>query len=132
MINVEPDVRLKKVRDLVAVSYYAYNKPPFETDAIAYVPENKLLDAHNDRYTYWDRNDELIPRSGFELVYPEDRDSYVESVYAVRLTNMYRLVFEHDGIAGGWATAYPGSGITSTSEPTHIDEEGNLYNQGSF
>ncbi|MGI6225698.1 MAG: hypothetical protein ACOYJ1_05510 [Peptococcales bacterium] len=131
MIN--EDVRLKKVKNLVAVSYYAYNKPPFDTDAIGYVPANKLLDPYYERYSYIDRNDELTARAGFEFVWTvpvDERDQ--REFYIVRRNNMYTEVFEHEGISGGWAANYPGGGITSTGKPTHIDEEGNLYNKVLF
>ena len=123
---------LRKIADLVSVVYYAYTKPPFDPDASGYVPANKLLPAFDDRYTYWDRNDELVPRSGFMIVYAED-DSHSENFYVVRCSNIYTKVFEHDGIEGRWAANYPGgNSITGMFVPTHTDADGTCYIKHHF
>lgn len=110
--------------ELVAVKYYAYNKPPFRPDATGYVPYSKLLPAFDERYMYWDKDDEPQARAGYMYVTTADGD---KELYIVRASNVFTEVFLHESIAGGWAALYPGGGVTSAWEPTHIDCDGTMY-----
>lgn len=116
--------KLQSLSDLVEVSYRAYSEPPFAPDAVGYVPAGKLLPYDDERYTYY-KDDELVARKGFEIVCREEDGQ--KDWFIVRQSNIYTKVFEHDGIAGGWAADYPGGGITSAGEPTHTDASGTLY-----
>lgn len=118
---------MKKIRNLIPITYHAYARDPFPPDATGYVPEDKLLDMHDERYTYWDKNDEIQPRAGFRLVGTPKESDYQGYWYAVRLTNIYTLVTEDERLDTGWGANYPGGGSSSVSPATHQDEDENLY-----
>ena len=45
-------------------------------------------------------------------------------LYIVRMSDVYTAVYEHTGIAGGWAAEYPAGGIVAAPTPNYEDSTG--------
>ena len=116
---------LERVENLVHVEYYAFGKePPAGSrlpapDAVGYVPQDKLL-LPSDRYIDF-AADALKP--GYTSVYADGE------LYIVRTGDIYTAVYEHTGVAGGWATEHPARGIVAAPPPTHKDSAGYYIRQ---
>lgn len=117
--------KLEHVENLVRVEYYAFGKePPAGSrlpapDAVGYVPQDKLLPP-SDRYIDF-AADALKP--GYMSVYADG------DLYIVRTGDVYTAVYEHTGVAGGWAAEYPAGGIVAAPAPTHEDSAGYYIRQ---
>lgn len=111
---------LKRVENLVRVEYYAFVKePPAGSrlpapDAVGYVPQDKLLQP-SDRYIDF-AADALKP--GYMSVYIDGE------LYIVRMEDVYTAVYEHTGVAGGWAAEHPTGDIIAAPTPNYEDSTG--------
>ena len=113
-------MKLKSIENLVRVEYYAFVKePPARShlpapDAEGYVPQDKLLPP-SDRYIDF-AADALKP--GYMSVYVDGE------LYIIRTDDVYTAVYEHTGVAGGWAAEHPAGDIVAAPAPTHEDSTG--------
>ena len=123
-------MNLERVENLVPVKYYAFGKePPVGSclpapDAVGYIPEDKLL-LMSDQYIDYD-GEEPVLKPGYMSVYADGE------WYIVRPDSIYTAVYEHTGIAGGWAAEYPAGGIVAAPAPTHEDSAGGYYIRQSW
>ena len=118
---------LERVENLVRIEYYAFGKePPVGSclpapDAVGYVPEDKLL-LMSDQYIDYDSEEPAL-KPGYMSVYADGE------LYIVRTDDVYTAVYEHTGVAGGWAAEYPAGGIVAAPAPTHEDSAGYYIRQ---
>ena len=100
------------MKKFTRVSYRAYQEEPFAPDGVGYVEERYLRDAHDERFMYYDRDDQPKARSGHTFVYGDS--IYRGSGYAIIKTrHIFTEVRECDALEGGYGMPHPTGGLTS-------------------
>ena len=107
------DTMKKELSNLIPISYYAFQRDPFDPDAEGYVEQNELIDWElRPWFIKWE-GDQPVGRKNYKMVCVDDYGR--RQWYVVKSSAIYSAVIPHNGLSGGYGLCYPGGGLSSTS-----------------